>query len=288
MNNLSELKVYKGKVRDVYFAGEDKLIICATDRISAFDFVLPNEIPNKGKILNKISLFWFEKTKHIIKNHLISSDFEEMKNLTGTDLPEDFAERSVLAAKAKRIDFECIVRGYITGSGWKEYLKKGSVCGVKLPPGLKEAQKLPRPIFTPTTKADKGHDENVSFEFMADKIGIELAEKIKEKSLRLYEFAREYLLKKGIILADTKLEFGILDGELILIDEAFTPDSSRFWDAATYSLGKSPDSFDKQFVRNWLIKSGWDLKTPPVPQLPKEIILKTAELYKKIEEIIIK
>lgn len=288
MNDLSELKVYKGKVRDVYFAGEDKLIICATDRISAFDFVLPNEIPNKGKILNKISLFWFEKTKHIIKNHLISSDFEEMKNLTKTDLPEYFAERSVLAAKAKRIDFECIVRGYITGSGWKEYLNKGSVCDIKLPSGLKEAQKLPFPIFTPTTKADKGHDENVSFEFMSGEIGAELAEKIKEKSLLLYEFAHEYLLKKGIILADTKLEFGILDGELILIDEAFTPDSSRFWDAATYSLGKSPDSFDKQFVRNWLIKSGWDLKTPPVPQLPKEIILKTAELYKKIEEIIIK
>lgn len=286
MNDLSELKVYRGKVRDVYFAGEDKLIICATDRISAFDFVLPNEIPDKGKILNRISLFWFEKTKHILKNHLISSDFQEIKNLTGADIPAYFDGRSVLAARAKRIDFECIVRGYITGSGWKEYIRTGSVCGIKLPAGLKEAQKLPQPVFTPTTKSDKAHDENVSFDIMASAIGENLAGRIREKSIELYNFAHDYLTARGIILADTKLEFGILDGELILIDEAFTPDSSRFWNAQTWAAGKSPESYDKQFVRDWLIKSGWDLKTAP-PALPEDIVMRTAGLYKKIEEKII-
>ncbi len=284
---LQDLKLYKGKVRDVYFVDEDKLLICATDRISAFDFVLPSEIPGKGAVLNRISLFWFEKTKHIIKNHLISADLAEIKDLTGVELPQYFDGRSVLAARAQRIDFECIVRGYITGSGWKEYLKSGSVCGIQLPAGLKEAQKLPEPIFTPTTKADKGHDENVSFEFMADKIGLETANEVRKKSLELYNFAHDYLLKKGIILADTKLEFGFLDGELILIDEAFTPDSSRFWDAGTWQPGKSPDSYDKQFVRNWLIKSGWDLKTPPAPELPPDIAARTAELYREIEGKII-
>ncbi len=284
---IEKLKLYKGKVRDVYFLGEDKLIICATDRISAFDFVLPNEIPGKGLALNRISLFWFEKTKHIIKNHLISSDFEEIKKISGVDLPQYLDGRSILAARAKRVNFECIVRGYITGSGWKEYVKNGSICGIKLPGRLKESQKLPQPIFTPSTKADKAHDENVSFNFMSNTIGDSLAEKIMEKSIELYEFAHNYLLERGIILADTKLEFGLLDDELILIDEAFTPDSSRFWNAQSLTCGKSPESYDKQFVRNWLMKSGWDLKTPPPPALPKDIIEKTVELYNKIEKKIL-
>jgi len=280
---LTELKLYKGKVRDVYDAGLDRLLIVATDRLSAFDFVLPNEIPDKGKILNEISLFWFGKTKHIIKNHLISSDLAEINSLTGLKLDEYHAGRTVLVRKAKRVDFECIIRGYITGGGWKEYLKSGSVCGIKLPAGLKEAQKLTEPAFTPTTKADKGHDENVTFEFMADSVGGELAEKIRRKSLELYNFVHDYMAPKGILLADTKLEFGLLGEELILIDEVFTPDSSRFWNAKTYSPGASPESFDKQFVRNWLLKSGWDMKSAP-PVLPEEVVKKTVALYGEILE----
>jgi len=283
---LTELKVYKGKVRDVYSIDEDRLLIVATDRISAFDFILPDEIPQKGEILNQISLFWFEKTKNIIKNHLISGELERINYLTGLALDNYYSRRVSLAYKTKRIDFECIVRGYITGSGWKEYLKTGSICNIKLPSGLKEAQRLSEPIFTPTTKADKGHDENVDFDFMSDKIGIELAERIKNKSIELYNFAHDYMIKKGIILADAKLEFGLLEDELILIDEAFTPDSSRFWDAQTYSPGKSPDSFDKQFVRNWLLKSGWDMKNKP-PHLPKDIIENTSRLYRIIMEKIV-
>lgn len=280
---LTELKVYKGKVRDVYEAGPDRLLIVATDRLSAFDFVLPSEIPDKGRMLNEISLFWFQKTGHIIKNHLISSDLSEINSLTGLGLDGYYKGRTVLVHKAKRVDFECIIRGYITGSGWKEYLKTGSVCGIKLPAGLKEAQKLAEPVFTPTTKADKGHDENVTFDFMAGKTGGELAGKIRSKSLELYNFVHDYMAPKGILLADTKLEFGLVGDELILIDEAFTPDSSRFWDAKTWKPGSSPDSFDKQFVRNWLLKSGWEMKTPP-PALPAEVVGKTAELYGKILE----
>jgi len=287
MIKLGDLKVYKGKVRDVYDVGLERLLIVSTDRISAFDFVLPSEIPQKGKILNQISLFWFEKTKNIIKNHLISSDIDEINSLTGLNLDKYYIDRTVLVYKAKRIDFECIVRGYITGSGWKEYLKNGTICGIKLPDGLKEAQKLPKPIFTPTTKADKGHDENITFEEMAEKIGENLALTIKNKSIELYNFAHNYLLEKGIILADTKLEFGLLEDELILIDELFTPDSSRFWNLKTYKEGISPESYDKQFVRNWLLKSGWDTKTPPPPKLPQEIIDKTAEKYDEIKRKIL-
>jgi len=286
MIKIGDLKLYKGKVRDVYDVGLERLLIVSTDRISAFDFVLPSEIPQKGKILNQISLFWFEKTKNIIKNHLISSDIDEINSLTGLNLDKYYIDRTVLVYKAKRIDFECIVRGYITGSGWKEYLKNGTICGIKLPDGLKEAQKLPKPIFTPTTKADKGHDENITFEEMAEKIGENLALTIKNKSIELYNFAHNYLLEKGIILADTKLEFGLLEDELILIDELFTPDSSRFWDLKTYKEGISHESYDKQFVRNWLLKSGWDAKTTPPPKLPQEIIDKTAEKYNEIKKIL--
>jgi phosphoribosylaminoimidazole-succinocarboxamide synthase len=284
--------IHIGKVRDLYSAGEKYLLIVSSDRISAFDFILPNEIPDKGKILNKLSLFWFEKTKHIIKNHIITSDIEQIKTQVmghkntraqergAQEIDWDYLNgRTMLVKKAKRIDFECIVRGYITGSGWKEYLKSGSVCGIKLPVGLKESQKLPEPIFTPTSKADKGHDENVSFEQMSDTLGRDKAEYIRNKSTELYKFACEYTERRGIILADTKLEFGEIDGEIILIDEIFTPDSSRFWDAKFYQVGSSPESFDKQFVRDWLEKkSGWDKNSTP-PPLPPEVVKGTAARY---------
>lgn len=279
--SLSDIKCYKGKVRDVYFIGEDKLLIVATDRISAFDYVLPNDIPNKGEILNEISLFWFDKTKHIIKNHLVSSDIDEINRLTGLSLNDYYSKRTVLCYKAKRVDFECIIRGYIVGSGWKEYQKSKSICGIKLPEGLKYAQKLPQPIFTPTTKADKGHDENVDFDYMSKEIGSELANKIKDISLKIYDFAHDYLIKKGIILADTKFEFGLLDDELILIDELLTPDSSRFWNKETYNPPSEPESYDKQFVRNYLLTTDWDKNSAP-PSLPEDVVRKTSEKYYEI------
>ncbi|MEF3279848.1 MAG: phosphoribosylaminoimidazolesuccinocarboxamide synthase [Elusimicrobiota bacterium] len=286
VKTLNDLKFYKGKVRNVYFINNDKLLIVSTDRISAFDYVLPNEIPGKGKILNKISLFWFEKTKHIIKNHIISSDLDEINRLSGLNLGEYYKDRTVLVYKAKRIDFECIVRGYIVGNAWKEYEKNRTICNIKLSEDLKYAQKLNEPIFTPTTKSDLGHDENVDFEYMANQIGVEIASKIKNISLKIYKVAYDYLLEKGIILADTKFEFGFLDDELILIDEIITPDSSRFWDKKTYEIGKEPHSFDKQYVRNWLLSSGWDKKSNP-PLLPEEIVVGTQKKYNEIMKLII-
>ena len=281
--NIEELKVYKGKVRDVYFL-DDKLLIVSTDRISAFDFVLPNEIPGKGEILNQISIFWFEKTKNIIKNHFITANLGEIKNLTNLVLDRWFEKRTMLCVKAKRIDFECIVRGYIVGSGWKEYERTKSICGIKLPDGLRYAQKLPQPIFTPTTKADVGHDKNVDFDYMQKTIG-DIAYKIRDISIKIYNYAHDILIKKGIILADTKFEFGIYDDELILIDELLTPDSSRFWDAKTYKEGKEPDSFDKQFIRNYLLSTNWDKKSNP-PSLPGWVIDKTYEKYFEILKIV--
>ena len=283
---MAELKlIHKGKVRDLYAAGEKYLLIVSSDRISAFDYILPTPITGKGALLNKISSFWFAKTGHIIKNHIVAAGIEEIKaKLAGYDCSAvdfaDLAGRAVLVHRTKRVDFECIVRGYITGSGWKEYLKQGSVCGLKLAPGLKEAQKLPAPVFTPTSKADQGHDENVTYEQMAAALGPELAGQIREKSLALYEFAAAYLEKRGILLADTKFEFGLLDGELILIDEALTPDSSRFWDASRYKIGTSPESYDKQYVRNWLEGSGWDKNSAP-PALPAEVVQGTLKKYEE-------
>jgi len=276
---LEKYKKYSGKVRDVYFL-DDKLLIVSTDRISAFDFVLPSEIPAKGEVLNQISLFWFDKTKNIIKNHLITADLGEIKNLTGLELDRWYEKRTMLCVRAKRIDFECIVRGYIVGNGWKEYERTKSICGIKLPDGLKYAQRLPQPIFTPTTKADVGHDENVDFDYMQRSIG-DLADKIRNVSMEIYNYAHDILIKKGIILADTKFEFGIYDGDLILIDELLTPDSSRFWDARTYKEGEEPESFDKQFVRNYLLSSSWDRKSNP-PALPMDVIEKTREKYIEI------
>ena len=271
--------MHKGKVRELYEVGDEYLLLVASDRISAFDIVLPTDIPRKGEMLSRISVFWFEKTKHISKNHLVAYDIEKIKEHIGSDFDKNyFKDRSMLVKKAKRVDFECIVRGYITGSGWKEYLANQSVCGIKLPSGLKEAQKLPEPIFTPSTKADEGHDENITFEEMRNSLGVKLADEIKDKSIALYKFAAEYLEKRGILLADTKFEFGVIDSELVLIDEALTPDSSRFWNKSSYSVGTNPQSYDKQFVRDWLNGSGWDKKSTP-PALPENIVEETKNKY---------
>ena len=281
---MSELKlIHQGKVRDLYAAGEKYLFIVSSDRISAFDFILPTPVPGKGALLNKISSFWFDRTRNIIKNHIVATDIDEIKRLVTAPAGFDWdymRGRAMLVHRTKRVDFECVVRGYITGSGWKEYLKQGSVCGLKLPAGLKEAQKLPEPIFTPTTKADQGHDENVTFGEMAAALPPGLAEKVRDASLALYKFAAEHAEARGIILADTKFEFGLLDGELLLIDEALTPDSSRFWDAAKYKVGTSPESYDKQYVRNWLEGSGWDKKSAP-PALPAEVVQGTLKKYEE-------
>ncbi len=276
--NLRGLKLLKrGKVRDIYDL-DDRLLIVASDRISAYDVVMDDPIPDKGRILTQMSLFWFDKVSRIVPNHVIASD--------PTDYPspcDHFADqlrgRSMLVRKAEPLAVECIVRGYLSGSGWKEYLEQGSVCGIKLPEGLKESQELPSPIFTPSTKAEEGiHDENISFERAAEVIGQDLAEKVREISLAIYQYGRDYAIERGIIIADTKFEFGLCDGQLILIDEVLTPDSSRFWPADEYEPGRPQKSFDKQFLRDYLTEIGW-AKQPPPPKLPDEIIQKTREKY---------
>ncbi|HAM38713.1 MAG TPA: phosphoribosylaminoimidazolesuccinocarboxamide synthase [Elusimicrobia bacterium] len=276
-------KIYSGKVRDVYKVGEDKLLIVATDRISCFDFILPTLVPDKGKILTKISVFWFNYLKDIIENHLISSDINEISKIIPNDIAKDLGGRSMLVKKGKRVDIEVIIRGYLSGSAWKEYQKSSSVCGIKLPMGLKESEKLPEIIFTPSTKAPDGeHDINIT-EKEAEKIaGKDIIKIIKEKSILIYKKASEYALSKGIIIADTKFEFGIVDGKVILIDEIFTPDSSRFWDKEKYLPGKSQENFDKQFVRDYLISINWN-KQPPVPELPKDIVDKTKARYLEVQ-----
>lgn len=266
----------KGKVRNVYDLG-DNLLIVVTDRISAFDVVFPNLIPNKGKVLNSIAEFWFEYMKDVIGNHIITTDVS--KYPAGlSKFKEELQGRSMLVKKIQMVEAECIVRGYLEGSGLKEYQKTGSICGIKLPEGMKQAQKLPEPIFTPSTKASEGHDENVSFEVLSDKIGSELALKLKEVSIALYNKASAYAESKDLILADTKFEFGVIDGELVIADEIFTPDSSRFWDAKDYEVGRPQKSFDKQYLREFLEASGWD-KKPPAPVLPDDVVNKTAEKY---------
>jgi phosphoribosylaminoimidazole-succinocarboxamide synthase len=275
----------RGKVRNVFDLG-DKLLIVATDRISAFDFVLPSLIPYKGKVLTQISRFWFDYTTLICPNHMISTEI--------SDLPSDFQpyaglleKRSMLVKKTKVVPIECVVRGYLSGSGWKEYQETGKICGIKLPKGLQESSRLDEPIFTPSTKADVGHDENITFKEMERITGSELAEKIREVSLELYKRASLYAISKGIIIADTKFEFGLDEnGELILIDELFTPDSSRFWPLSTYAPGKSQPSLDKQYVRDYLISTGWDRKTPPPPPLPEEIIEQTSKRYLEIYRLL--
>ena len=273
----------RGKVRDIYDAGENLLMV-ATDRISAFDFILPDEIPFKGEVLNRISAFWFDKFADIVPNHLVSID--------PADFPEEFAEyrdylagRAMLVKKAQTIPIECIVRGYLTGSGKKTYDENGTVCGIQLPEGLTEASKLPEPLFTPSTKAEIGdHDENISFERCCEIVGEDIAAQIRDLSLKIYKAAAEYAATRGIIMADTKFEFGVIDGRVTLIDECLTPDSSRFWPAASYEEGKIQPSYDKQFVRNWL-KANWDM-TGETPHLPAEVIDGTSERYREAFQII--
>ena len=273
----------RGKVRDIYDAGENLLMV-ATDRISAFDFILPDEIPFKGEVLNRISAFWFDKFADIVPNHLVSID--------PADFPEEFAEyrdylagRAMLVKKAQTIPIECIVRGYLTGSGKKTYDENGTVCGIQLLEGLTEASKLPEPLFTPSTKAEIGdHDENISYERCCEIVGEDIAEQIRDLSLKIYKAAAEYAATRGIIIADTKFEFGVIDGKVTLIDECLTPDSSRFWPAASYEEGKVQPSYDKQFVRNWL-KANWDM-TGETPHLPAEVIDGTSERYREAFQII--
>ncbi|MBI5701313.1 phosphoribosylaminoimidazolesuccinocarboxamide synthase [Candidatus Saganbacteria bacterium] len=274
---LPGIKLFKkGKVRNVYDLG-DALLIVASDRISAFDSVMPNGIPDKGKILNQISLFWFNFTKNTIKNHVIESDAEKYpKELS--PFKKMLSKRSLIGKKADLIPIECVVRGYLSGSGLKEYNKAKSICSIKLPDGLVESSKLPEPIFTPTTKADVGHDMNISFKEVIDKVGAETANTLRDKTLAIYTSCANYALSKGIIIADTKFEFGFYNGEIILIDEILSPDSSRFWPKNKYAPGRSQPSYDKQFVRDYLESIKWD-KEPPAPKLPGDVVAKTREKY---------
>lgn len=264
-----------GKVRDVYDFG-DQILLVSTDRVSAFDWILPSGIPDKGKTLNQIAEFWFETLG--VRNHMITTDVEKMPFPEGTDL-KMFEGRSVLCEKTKVVPIECVVRGYLSGSGWKEYQASQSVCGVKLPAGLVESSRLEEPIFTPSTKAEVGHDENISFEQTVEIVGRDVAEKLRDLSLDIFRRGSEYALQRGVIVADTKFEFGVAaDGEIILIDEALTPDSSRFWPLDQYEPGKGQPSFDKQIVRDWLLQSGWDRNSTP-PELPEEVVAKTRAKY---------
>ena len=274
------LKLFKkGKVRDVYEADEMFLIV-ATDRISAFDVVLPNGIPCKGKVLNLLSKFWFDFTKHIVPNHAITTESTEI--VSRIEILRDYEKilrgRSMLVKKTAPVPVECVVRGYLAGSGWKEYKEKGSICGIKLPEGLRESQRIPFPIFTPSTKKDAGHDINITEEKMMEMIGEKVGQEIKEKSLKIYDSACEYAEQCGIIVADTKFEFGMDNDKVILIDEILTPDSSRLWSKGEYAPGRSQNSFDKQFVRDYLESIKWD-KKPPAPVLPEEVVRKTTEKY---------
>jgi phosphoribosylaminoimidazole-succinocarboxamide synthase len=270
----------RGKVRDTYDLGGGRLLIVATDRISAFDVVLPQGVPDKGAVLTQLSAFWFEKTADVMPNHFLRL----ISNCDNADLPfpcsHEIAGRSMVVKKAKRVDIECVARGYLSGSGWVEYQQTGSICGIPLPKGLRESDKLPEPIFTPSTKAASGHDLNIGFAEVADLVGPETAKQVRDATLAIYRFAAEYALERGIIIADTKMELGWHDGKLILIDELLTPDSSRFWDAATYEPGKSQPSFDKQPVRDWLIASGWN-REPPPPDLPDQVVADTSERYRE-------
>jgi phosphoribosylaminoimidazole-succinocarboxamide synthase len=269
----------RGKVRDIYDLGEHILLV-VTDRVSAFDVVLPNGIPGKGKVLTQISLWWFRQMEGVVDNHIVTAEVDEFPEELRKyrDLLRD---RSVLVKKARVLPVECIVRGYISGSGWKSYRKDGTVCGISLPEGLGESEKLPEPIFTPSTKAEEGHDVNIPFEEMARIVGAEMAERLRELSLGIYARAARMAEQKGIIIADTKMEFGTIGHRLILIDELLTPDSSRFWSLKDHEVGRSQDSFDKQIVRDYLLTLDWD-QTPPGPELPPDIVRKTADRYGEI------
>lgn len=276
--------LHRGKVRDTYALGKDMLLMVATDRISAFDVVLPNGIPNKGAVLNRMSAFWFQKTAHLASNHFLSlADAPDVAARFGDQpllrhLPGDLARQAMVVKRAQRIDMECIIRGYITGSAWGEYRRQGTVSGKPMPKGLVEGTPFPEPIFTPTTKAETGHDQNMSDQQVVDLVGQELARKLEQASKAVYQFAHDYARRRGIILADTKMEFGLLDGQLILIDELLTPDSSRFWDATGYAPGKSQPNYDKQFVRDYLTGQSWN-QEPPAPALPEDVVAKTSQRY---------
>jgi phosphoribosylaminoimidazole-succinocarboxamide synthase len=271
----------QGKVRDIYEAGEDALLLVASDRISAFDVVLPTPIPDKGRVLTGLSLFWFAQTEDLVANHVITAERSRFPEPFSNDA--ELSGRATLVKRAEVVPVECVARGYLSGSGWKQYREEGHVCGVPLPEGLVESDRLPEPIFTPTTKAATGHDLPLTPEETAELIGVGLAEKLKELTLTIYERAASVALERGIILADTKFEFGLAGGELILIDEVCTPDSSRFWPADRYEPGRGQPSFDKQFVRDWLDASGWDHEPPP-PELPAEVAERTAATYEEAYE----
>ena len=280
-SNLKSLKfLHRGKVRDLYAVGEDKLLVIQTDRLSAFDVILPDPIPEKGRVLTEMSLWWFKKLGHVIPNHLtgVAPD-----SVVAADERAQVAKRSMVVRKFKPLMIEAVVRGYIIGSGWKDYQKTGKVCGIQLPAGLKEAQKLPEVIFTPATKAPAGqHDENISYEEAAKIVGAELARQVRDVSIRLYSEASDYARTRGIIIADTKFEFGVDEaGKLYLIDEILTPDSSRFWPAAEHRVGTSPPSFDKQIVRDWLETQPWN-KKHPAPRLPADVLKRTSEKYQEV------
>lgn len=288
MNALFESKLdgvtllHRGKVRDVYDAGDNRLLIVATDRLSAFDCVLPTPIPGKGRVLTQLSLFWFDMLAKVVPNHLIATCVD--------DYPAELRKfrdqldgRSMLVHKARMAPVECVARGYLSGSGWKDYRATGAVCGIPLPPGLRESDRLPEPLFTPSTKASVGHDENISFDAAADVVGSETARKLKELTLEVYSKAAEYALSKGIILADTKFEFGYVGDTMVLADEVLTPDSSRFWPADQYKPGGVQPSFDKQYVRDWLEAAGWN-KMPPAPALPAEVAERTGAKYREAYE----
>lgn len=272
------LKLFaRGKVRDTYELNDQELLMVATDRLSAFDHVLPNGIPDRGKVLTQLSIFWFSQTDTFQANHLISGMVPDLPAVLRAHR-EDLAGRFMIVRKAKRIDFECVVRGYLAGSAWKEYQDSRTLAGEPMPPGLGQSERLPHPIFSPATKSDTGHDENITFDVMRKDLGDVLASKLRDASLELYKYAAEFSARRGVILADTKFEFGLVGDDLILIDEALTPDSSRYWDAATYRPGTSPDSYDKQFVRDWLTRSGWDKESDP-PRLPEDVVAQTRLRY---------
>lgn len=277
--NLPLKLVYRGKVRDTYRL-DDHLLMVATDRVSAFDVVLPAGILDKGRVLNLMSAFWFNKTVHIVPNHLIAV-VGSLDQISGYgQFPDYVTQRSMVVRPAQRIDVECVVRGYLSGSAWAEYSRKGMIHGQPAPSGLKESDQLPEPIFTPTTKAETGHDQSLSLYTLGVMIGTELARELKEKSIAVYRFAEKYARRRGLVLADTKMEFGFIDGQLCLIDELLTPDSSRFWDLEAYSPGRPQPSFDKQYLRDWLTASGWN-REPPAPPIPDDVVQRTAEKYRE-------
>ena len=266
--------IHRGKVRDTYDLGDGKLLMVATDRISAFDVVLPTSIPEKGTVLSQMSAFWFDRTSHIVPNHVVAMAADRPDLM----LDPEIQRRGMIVRKAERIDVECVVRGYITGSAWAEYRREGTVTGVAMPGGFQEGDKFPEPLFTPTTKAEVGHDESLTIAQMQDMVGADLTSRLADVTAKVYNYAHDVALAKGIIIADTKMEFGLIDGELSLIDELLTPDSSRFWDTVGYGPGKSQPNYDKQFVRDWLDAQGWDHE-PPAPELPNDVVERTHSRY---------